>query len=174
MVHGIVTQAGGRIDVDSAEGVGTTLTVLLPRAQGSPVATAASAPPLNAAGARRILVVDDEPGVRSVVCRMLERAGFEAVQTDSGAAALAALERADVPFDLLLTDLVMPGMHGRELIARVRRARPAMPVVCMTGYAGDPDAAEVRTLEAGAILTKPFSVEALLRALADAWARANA
>lgn len=171
MVHGIVTQSGGHIDVDSREGDGTTFTILLPRASGTPAGPAPrSCPPSLPSGSRSVLLVDDEPSVRHVVRRMLEREGHTVVEADGGVAALAAIRTAERPFDVLLTDLVMPGMHGRELVLHVRREYASIPVVCMSGYAGDPDSTDVHALGARAMLIKPFSTDALMRALADAWA----
>jgi nitrogen-specific signal transduction histidine kinase/ActR/RegA family two-component response regulator len=165
MAHGIVTQSGGRIEVDSVEGQGSTFTVFLPRDERAPTVAAPPAIPVVSAGPRRILIVDDEPGVRTVVRRMLRRAGFDVVEADSGPAALAEIRGAAVPFDVLLTDLVMPGMHGRDLIAHARRLVPSLAIVCMTGYASDPDAPDGGPASGLAIVTKPFSAETLLRAV---------
>jgi PAS domain S-box-containing protein len=169
MVHGIVTQSGGTITVDSAENRGTTFTILLPRSDGVP-AGIPDAPPVpdRPVHARRILLVDDEVGVRSVVRRMLVRAGFDVIEASGGPEALALLSREPDGVDLLLTDLVMPAMHGRDLIARVRTLYPDTPVVCMTGFAGE--SMDACDLEAGvsSIVTKPFSSGALVRAVSAA------
>ncbi|MDO8837151.1 MAG: response regulator [Vicinamibacterales bacterium] len=169
MVHGIVTQSRGFVAVESEEGRGTTFRVLLPRSDGTPAALSAAPPvPERPAQARRILLVDDEAGVRAVVRRMLERAGFVVIEASSGPEALALLSREPESVDLLLTDLVMPGMHGRELIRRFRILHPDTPVVCMTGFAGE--SMDVHGLEAGiaAVVTKPFSSGALVRAVSAA------
>ncbi len=169
MVHGMVTQSGGTITVDSAENRGTTFRILLPRSDGVPAATEAPPPaPDRPALPRRILLVDDEAGVRSVVRRMLVRAGFHVIEAGGGPEALVLLSGEPEGVDLLLTDLVMPGMHGRDLIRRFRTLQPGTPVVCMTGFAGE--SMDVHDLEAGisSIVTKPFSSGTLVRAVSAA------
>lgn len=171
MVHGIVAQSGGHITVESAEHQGTTFTVLLPRSYGVPaivpVAPAVPSPPVRW---RRILLVDDEPGVRAVVRRMLVRAGFDVIEACGGPDALGLLSREPAGVDLLLTDLVMPGMHGREFIRRFRAIHPHTPVVCMTGFAGETMDVLDRDAGIASVITKPFSSGALVRAVSAALA----
>lgn len=171
MVHGIVTQCRGSITVESIEGRGSTFTILLPRCQEASQAVP-DVPPAPGAHAASpcVLLVDDEPGVRGVAGRMLERAGYRVVPAGGGEEALNVLQAESAGVDLVLTDLVMPGMHGRELIARVRTLYPHTPVVCMTGFAGEQADATWPDAVAAAVLTKPFSSEVLLRAVAVALA----
>ncbi len=165
MVHGIVTQSGGYITVDTAEGLGTSFTILLPRSAETPIVAGAATPPPLPRTARRVLLVDDEPGVRTVVRRMLERAGYLVLEAEGGEAALAILDTEPGGVDLLLTDLVMPGMHGLELVSRFLERQPQTPVVCMTGLAGQPGPGEARPFP---VVAKPFSSDTLMRAVSAA------
>jgi signal transduction histidine kinase/CheY-like chemotaxis protein len=169
MVHGIVTGGGGHVTVESRVGRGTTFTILLPRsgataAAAVPVVTPAAAP----GSGRRVLVVDDELGVRTIVRRMLGRAGYEVIEASNGHDALSALDAHGGAVDLLVTDLVMPGLHGHDLIARVRERCGALPVVCVTGFAGEDGGTAAPGPGVTVTVTKPFSSEALLRAVAMA------
>jgi PAS domain S-box-containing protein len=168
MVHGIVKASGGRIAVESAPGEGAAFTVLLPRvdspaAEDRPASEAAS---LDAQGV--VLVVDDEDNVRVVARRMLERQGYTVIEAAGGAQALDVIGNAAVHLDVLLTDLVMPGLHGRDLIARCEVIRPALPIVCMTGFAGEGDDPGEYGRNLVALLSKPFSSATLTRAVAAA------
>ncbi len=169
MVYGIVTEAGGHIRVQSAPGEGTRFDVLWPRTRDAIVEAPSEVPHPGSTGeAASILLVEDEPGVRSFASRLLTRAGYLVTAVASGEEALAHLEGRTERVDLLVTDLVMPGMHGRTLIERVNRLRPGVPVVCMTGYAGgDPDEPDL-SQRVAAILDKPFRAETLMHAVARA------
>jgi PAS domain S-box-containing protein len=169
MVHGIVTRAGGSITVDSVPGRGTTFTILLPRTtEVHRQAATRLEPSASNPRTQTILLVDDEPAVRSITRRLLERAGYEVLEAADGHEALAIAARPEVRLDLLLTDMVMPGLTGQQVIVGFRVARPGVPVVGITGFAGDAD--EMAAQEAGlaALVTKPFSADALMRAVASA------
>jgi CheY-like chemotaxis protein len=172
MVHGIVTGAGGSINVVSAPGRGSTFTILLPRTgDHAASSTAPETVPETVAEPRTVLIVDDEQGVRNIVRRLLERGGYRVIEAADGAAALTIIERSEVHIDLLLTDMVMPGMHGRELIARFRAKRPGLPVISMSGFTGEMTQTRDTSPELAAVLTKPFSSDALFRAVsAVPWA----
>lgn len=175
MVHGIVHDAGGRVLVQSVVGRGSSFTILLPRT----LAPAAVAEP-ETEGANRpghlhtVLVVDDEPSLRTVARRILERHGYRVIEAASGDEALPVIADPSVQFDVLLTDLVMPGINGRELIARCEGYRPSVPVVCMTGFAGESDDQHWDRKNLVEILSKPFTAEGLERAIAAAVARRGA
>lgn len=136
MVYGFAQQSGGRVDIDSVLGQGTTISLLLPCAES--VASASkkpSSPTLNGQG--RVLVVEDEPDVRSYVATQLASLGYESVTAADGNEALDRLE-ADPAINLLFTDLVMPnGMSGVTLAKRAAALRPDLPVLYTSGYADD-------------------------------------
>jgi two-component system cell cycle sensor histidine kinase/response regulator CckA len=157
-VHGIVEQTGGHLRVMSQEGRGTTLEVYLPRVGTVPPEVAGPAAPPAAAGTATVLLVEDEDALRAVAVRMLSRSGYRVLAAaDSGEA--LRLARADgEPIDILVTDVVMPGISGPELAKRIEAARPGMKVLFMSGYSGD----ALGTLEDGVgFIQKPFSMESL-------------
>ena len=163
-VYGIVQQAGGVVRYRSESGRGTVFEILLPRSAGVP---AASAPPptqhdptVRPGG--QILLVEDDPHVRSTVKRALQHGGYEVLAASSGEEALELLGLTSVEPRLLVTDVIMQGMNGRQVADAVRRARPGIPVLFMSGYAGD-ILARHGTAEPGLhLIEKPFTTEALL------------
>jgi PAS domain S-box-containing protein len=171
MVHGIVTGCGGHVAVEPRDGQGTSFTIFLPRSV-EPADADAPKPEASAAvvRGRRVLLVDDELSVRTVVRRMLDRAGYDVVEASSGEEALALAAAGGHQIDLLLTDVVMPGIDGHELIERIRARCGPVPAICISGFTGG--ASAEKSVEAGvvAVLTKPFTAEALLGAVAAACA----
>jgi PAS domain S-box-containing protein len=166
VVYGIVERHGGTIAVASALGQGTTFALTFQRATE---AEAAPAPPAPAApllrSPRRLLVVDDEPGVRQTLARLLRHASHQVVEAPDGPAALALL--ATTPVDLVITDLGMPEMNGWELARRIQAARPGLPVILLTGWQDQaPEEAGDRAA-VDAILGKPVQLPALLQAIRD-------
>ncbi|MBL0218668.1 MAG: response regulator [Myxococcales bacterium] len=136
MVHGIVKQSGGGISVETAPGRGTAFHVYFPR--DASVAIVAEAPaslqPVEPAGHGRILVVEDEAALRNVVMRMLRGCGYDVLVAASPGEALLICEEHGDTFDLLLTDVVMPGMSGRRLAERLHPLCPRARVMFMSGY----------------------------------------
>jgi signal transduction histidine kinase/CheY-like chemotaxis protein len=137
-VFGVARQSGGGVRLESKVGMGTSVSVLLPRAMSQPVETSAGitafpAPPEHST----VLLVDDDEAVRSTTGMILETMGYGVVEAKSGCEALERLTGDDA-IDLLLTDVAMPGMNGPELARQVRVLRPVMPIVFFSGYA-DPD-----------------------------------
>jgi PAS domain S-box-containing protein len=171
MVHGIVTQSGGEVELDSAPGRGTACRIALPYfdpAAGGPEALAAAqAVDEGLAGTETVLLVEDEEALRRIGERMLAESGYTVLTARDGPAALAALARHGRPVDALITDVVMPGMSGRDLSLEAARRRLARRTLFISGYAED---AIVRhgVLEPGlAFLRKPFTREAFLRKLRE-------
>jgi PAS domain S-box-containing protein len=154
--YGIVKQSGGHIAVRSDPGRGAVFSVYLPRvADAQPEPPVAGAPALGAPGTERVLLVEDEAVVRGVVERTLQRAGYRVVVATSGDEALE-LTDVDGQFDLLITDIVMPGMNGWELGKRLGERWPGLPVLYISGYTED----VIKDVDAfgqgAAFLQKPF------------------
>ena len=163
-VYGIVRQSGGHIGVESTPGRGATFRIYLPRVDapldptGDPHPVAAPA-----AGNETVVLAEDERLVRVLAQKVLERAGYRVLVAAGGAEALALAERNDGPIHLLLTDVVMPEMTGRELARRLTSLRPGLRVLYMSGYA-DEAVAQHGVLDPGtAFLQKPFTPEALAK-----------
>jgi len=163
-VYGIVRQSGGHITLDSALGQGATFRIYLPRVEAPLDAARGSSPVVApAAGNETILVAEDERLVRVLAQKVLERAGYRVVVAVGGADALALAERHDGPIHLLLTDVVMPEMNGRDLARRLAALRPGVRVLYMSGYA-DEAVAQHGVLDPGtAFLQKPFTPEGLAK-----------
>jgi CheY-like chemotaxis protein len=163
-VYGIVQQSGGSIVVDTAVGQGTTFTIYIPRTEqaGADSLAPAKTGPVTG-GTETILLAEDEPGVRAMIRATLERHGYTVLEASSGADALSIMGLHPGTIDLLFTDVVMPGMNGRELARRVVDERPGTRVLFATGFGGD---AIIRhgVIDASLdLIEKPFSPPALLR-----------
>lgn len=162
-VYAIVQQSGGMMRVSSAPEQGSTFSVYLPRASKIaevPLFAATPAEPLG--GRETILLVEDEAAVRSLARQVLEQTGYTVVEAAHGGEALACAERYRGRIDLLITDVVMPGMSGRDVARRLSSLRPDMKVLYMSGYTDNMIGAD-GVLDAGtAYLAKPFSPDALL------------
>src|SRR5437667_1891766 len=163
-VYGIVRQSGGHITVESTVGQGAMFRIYLPRVEAPLDPTSRPTPvAAPAAGTETILVAEDERLVRVLAQKVLERAGYRVLVGAGGADALALAERHDGPILLLLTDVVMPEMNGRELARRLTGVRPGVRVLYMSGYA-DEAVAQHGVLDPGtAFLQKPFTPEALAK-----------
>jgi two-component system cell cycle sensor histidine kinase/response regulator CckA len=162
-VYGIVKQLGGYVSVESEPERGSTFKIYLPRTNQPAAVKSTPAPVVSPVGAESILLVEDEDDVRSFIKIALQRFGYQVVEAASAPDALTHLEALDRPIHLLLTDVVLPGMDGRELAARVTRERPDVQILFMSGYTD-----RMRTtdgyLEPGVhLLEKPFTAETLLK-----------
>jgi signal transduction histidine kinase/CheY-like chemotaxis protein len=171
MAYGIVRQSGGQIEVRSEVGRGTVFEIYLPRAEGEDAPLPREAPAPAAASVRSgevILVVEDEPMVLDLTCSFLQGRGYTILPAPHPAEALRICERHDGPIHLVLTDIVMPGMNGRELYQRLAQLRPRLGALYMSGYT---ESGIVRegTLEPGThFIQKPFTLEVLARKLRQA------
>jgi PAS domain S-box-containing protein len=161
-VHGIVLQSGGAVWLESVPGAGTTVWVSLP-AGAPPEATGPEiAPAPRGRSEGTVLVVEDESAVRGLVCRMLEGAGFRVIEAGDGAMGLDAARSHAGRLDLVVTDVVMPRVGGREMAAEILALRPGTRFLFISGYAEDARAADDLAGGAGAFLAKPFSPEQLV------------
>jgi len=163
-VYGIVKQSDGYIWASSAPGKGASFEIYLPRhAMQPPAAELKKSPEEKLRGSECILVVEDAEPLRTLVQRFLESSGFRVLTAGSGDEALAVTSRFGGVFDLLLTDVVMPGMNGRVLAEQLLPRQPGMKVLYMSGYT-DSFIAGHRVLEPGThLLHKPFTDEVLIR-----------
>ena len=173
-VYGIVRQTGGYIFVDSAPGEGTTLSIYLPRyaeenAEAEDPAAARVAGARGEAmrgdadltGAGTVLVVEDEDAVRMFGVRALRNKGYRVLEAVNGEVALDVVDGAGEPIDLIISDVVMPGMDGHTFIQLVRHELPGVKVILMSGYAEDVFPGKIENDPSIHFLTKPFSLKTL-------------
>jgi PAS domain S-box-containing protein len=164
MVYGIVEQSRGTIHIESAIGRGTTVVIRLPAVEPAtrPEPSGAAPPERRPA---RLLLVEDEPGVRNLVCLLLRDSGHAVIPAADGPSALEEAERASFQFDAAVVDVVMPYMTGPELVGKLRSQLPELPVVFMSGFSNTPPA-EIQALSGHTeFVQKPFKPEDLLGAI---------
>jgi PAS domain S-box-containing protein len=172
-VYGIVEQSGGLIEVYSEKGVGTTFKVYLPRIEGSVVRMPVEAvqPPPHAVS-KTVLLVEDESALRSMIGETLTEGGYRVLEANTPRQALDMAGAHDGPIHAVLTDVIMPGMSGRELAEKIALIRPDTPVIYMSGYTDDA-IGHHGLLDPGTLfLQKPFTADAVLWILHDALAAA--
>jgi len=164
-VFGIARQSGGTVQIESDEGAGASFTLWLPLAAA---ANATDSTPTDISEAQRgqgrILVIDDDAGVRRFIVECLEMLGYQVSQAASGQEGVASL-RSEEP-DLLIVDYAMPGMNGVEVVQMAREHAPTLPIILATGYA-DMDAVD-KVIGLGALLRKPFRIDDLQKAVRHA------
>jgi PAS domain S-box-containing protein len=171
MVYGFVNQSGGTVKIDSEVGKGTAVTLMLPGTSPAVPDESEPVPAIENDGAgKTVLIVEDDPQVRMLILEVLRDLGYRAIEASDPEQALAAL-RSNRRVDLMVSDVGLPGMNGRQLAEIARRSRPHLKVLFMTGYAAE---ATVRSefLESGMeMLLKPFQLEGLttkIREMIDA------
>jgi CheY-like chemotaxis protein len=166
-VYGIVTQAGGALELASRLGHGTTVTVWLPATSAAPVAAAPEPAATGEGSGQRVLVVEDQPGVREVARRILSDAGYDVLTAEDSEEALRAVDEDAISPAVLVTDVLMPGLSGPDLVQAMRERLPALPVVFVSGF---PEIAQPGGAGGPATLfvEKPFRAAQLLQAVADA------
>ncbi|HUQ82186.1 MAG TPA: PAS domain S-box protein, partial [Gemmatimonadaceae bacterium] len=168
-VYGIVRQSGGHIEVRSSPGRGTTFEILLPQVSVSLPAKAEL--PIGAAlprGTETVLVVEDEDAVRHIVRRVLESQGYGILEARDGNDAVRICEQRGSEIHLVLSDVIMPGMGGRELARSLATSRPGLPILFMSGYNEDGELAGTDGAPADGVLAKPFTAETLARQVREA------
>lgn len=162
-VYGIVQQSNGHISVYSEVGMGTTFKIYLPRVGGEAPVLSSASPAASSQGEETVLVVEDESSVQGVIERVLSGNGYRVLLASDGSEALRVSGEHEGPIDLLITDLVMPGMGGREVASRLEKSRPGLRVLFMSGYTENA-ISHHGVLDAGVeFLQKPFLSDALLR-----------
>jgi DNA-binding response OmpR family regulator/nitrogen-specific signal transduction histidine kinase len=161
MIYGFARQSGGVARIESEVGVGTRVSLLLPVTEAEVLPPRGRAEVAEGGHGERVLVVEDTETVRTLVCQVLESAGYQCTATGNVDEALRLI-RGDEPIHLLLTDIGMPDMDGRELAQTARAWRPMLPILFMTGYAENTPINERTTGPRMEMITKPFEIDELL------------
>jgi PAS domain S-box-containing protein len=166
-VYGIVKQSEGFISVYSEVGRGTSFKIYLPQVTEAADTDRPGPTAVSSSGTETILLVEDNAGLRKLATRVLKPAGYTVLEAASGEEALAVLAGRDAPVHLLLTDVVMPGMGGRELVERLAETWPEMKVLYMSGYTSDVMVRHGVLEGQMSFLNKPFTAAALLRTIRE-------
>jgi CheY-like chemotaxis protein len=171
-VYGFIKQSGGHFKLSSEVGKGTTAKIYFPRLIGAP--TEADAPPSELVGGHSgeaLLVVEDDPDVRAYVVEVLRDLGYRILEAQDAEAALQLMAQPDVRVDLLLTDVILPGMNGRQLADELKKRQPGLKTLFMTGYSRDAIVHEGRLAPGVELMQKPLTQLLLatrIRAVLDA------
>jgi CheY-like chemotaxis protein len=166
VVHGIVKDHGGTVTVESKLGEGTTFHIYIPAIKSVAVEERVLEEN-HPRGSERILLVDDEQDIVKVGKQILERLGYEVVASTSSVEALEIFRSAQQPFELVITDLTMPGMTGLELARQVLDSRPAVPIILCTGYTNHGVEDQAKELGISKIFLKPIIVQDLSIAIRE-------
>jgi two-component system, cell cycle sensor histidine kinase and response regulator CckA len=167
-VYGVVKQSGGYIDIYSAPGAGTTFKIYLPRVQEAITADAPAGTATSFTGNETILLAEDETSLRTLTRNTLELCGYKVLEAKDGVEALEVSDRYKGPIDLLLTDMVMPGMGGHALAQELTRRRPEIRLAFMSGYTGQSVGSQGPLDPGSVFLMKPFTRELLTRKIREA------
>jgi CheY-like chemotaxis protein len=165
MIYGFARQSNGHATIDSRLGEGTSIGLYLPRYQGgiaAPHRSAARATEELASAGETVLVVEDEPIVRGVILEMLQDQGFRTLEAVDGPSGLRVL-RSRARIDLLVTDVGLPGINGRQLADQARETRPGLKILFMTGYAESAAISQGFLQADMEMITKPFELDNLSR-----------
>jgi two-component system cell cycle sensor histidine kinase/response regulator CckA len=166
-VYGVIKQSGGYIWLESEIGKGSTFQVYLPRAEGAAAEAIRTDPSFKKHGPGTILVAEDEPSLRKLTCNTLRESGYQVLEAEDGATAIETAARYKDNIQLLLTDVVMRGMNGRELADKMLSARPTIKVLYMSGYT-DGAVATHGVLESGIVIhRKPFTRKQLQQSVLE-------
>ena len=166
-VYGIVAQSGGRMDVSSTVGTGSTFSVYLPVWVEQRAEVPVAPPPAASHLVSTVLLVDDDALVRRLEAAILDGGGFDIRQASGGAEALQLFTEAPADFDVLVTDVLMPGISGIDLARRLRIVRPDLPVLFVSGFSGDFVNMDEFAPHLTAFLQKPFNPAVLQKAVSD-------
>lgn len=172
--YGIVKQSGGFIFVDSNHGEGTVFSMYFPirsAQQAAPEPVRAAIRPTAMNGEGIVLLVEDEPSVRAFASRALRLRGFSVLEADSGEAALEILADTQRPIDIVVSDVIMPGLDGPTWVKRAQQDRPQLRVVFVSGYAQESFDSDQADIPNSVFLPKPFSLDALTSTVRDALGR---
>ena len=171
-VHGIINQSGGHVRLDSKVGVGTTIRIYLPRVEGE-AKKLPDVPDVDLYGRETVLLAEDEDIVRKIVARVLVEKGYQVFLGSDGSEGLRLFEEHKESIDLLITDVVMPGMGGRELATRVKAAKPGLKVLYMSGYTDEAINPQGALEEGLSFIQKPFAPDELLRKVREVLEKAG-
>lgn len=168
MVYSFVKQSGGYIDISSEKGIGTTFRLYIPRAE-SPVEEGAEIMDTNSAGktSGKILLVEDDHAVRRLVARVLAEDGYSVVETGVPAEAEWLMRKSSGPIDLLVSDVMMPDMNGPAMAAKLRKIRPNLKVLFMSGFSEETVISQGVPTDMEYFLHKPFSPQQICRKVAE-------
>jgi CheY-like chemotaxis protein len=168
-VLGIVSESGGGLRVTSHPGTGSRFEVFLPQVSGAALMheTRREQPASASSEPLRVLVVEDEDLLRQLAARVLKEAGHTVLTAENGRQALAVLDQQAGGVDVVMTDVVMPEIGGRDLAGEIGLRYPQVPVLFTSGYLADPDSTEWLSRSPSAFLPKPYSPETLVRTIRD-------
>ena len=169
-MYGIVKQSGGYIWVYSEPGHGTTFKLYFPATTAAQEVPVTRSEIVSRPAGQKVLVVEDEAMIRSNVSECLQQLGYEVLEAENGEAALQLCNKHQGEIDLVLTDLVMPGISGHQLAGELAQRRPEIKMLFMSGYTEDSAARRDILLKGSAFLQKPFSVGDLSNAVQQALA----